>query len=58
MIPAKAPDIESEDSVFRRLFSDEKKPRKVTRAERMARVFADAPSNETEINVGDFLPSY
>ena len=52
------PDIHSEDSVFRKLFSDEKKPRKVTKAERMKRVFADAMSTEGPIKVSDFLPSY
>lgn len=54
----KSPDIHSEDSVFRKLFSDEKKPRKVTKAERMERVFADAVSMEDPISVSDFLPSY
>ena len=52
------PDIHSEDSVFRKLFSDEKKPRKVTKAERMERVFADPISTEGPIRVCDFLPSY
>jgi len=52
------PDIHSEDSVFRKLFSDEKKPRKVTKAERMERVYADAVSMEGPINISDFLPSY
>ena len=52
------PDIHSEDSVFRKLFSDEKKPRKVTKTERMERVFADAVSMEGPINISDFLPRY
>ena len=54
----KSPDIHSEDSVFRKLFSNEKKPRKVTKAERMERVFADAVSMEGPINISDFLPRY
>jgi len=58
MTPSKSPDIHSEDSVFRKLFSDEKKPRKVTKAERMERVFADPISTEGPIRVCNFLPSY
>ena len=58
MTPSKSPDIHSEDSVFRKLFSDEKKPRKVTKAERMERVFADAISTEGPIRVCNFLPRY
>ena len=58
MIPSTPLDIQSEDSVFRKLFSAETKPRKVTKAERMKRVFADAISTEAPIQVGDFLPSY
>ena len=58
MTPSASPDIHSEDSVFRKLFSDEKKPRKVTKAERMERVFADAVSMEGPIRVCNFLPSY
>ena len=52
------PDIHSEDSVFRKLFSDEKKPRKATKPERIERVFANAASTEGPISVSDFLPSY
>lgn len=58
MTLGKAADIDSEDSVFRHLFSEKKKPRKITQAERMARIFAATPSKEADINVGDFLPSY
>lgn len=58
MTPTKAPDIHDENSVFRRLFSDETKPRKVTQADRMADIFADAPTREPAIKASDFLPSY
>jgi len=58
MIPSTSPDIHSEDSVFRGLFSDVTKPKKITKAERMERVFADALSTEAPIEVHDFLPSY
>jgi len=58
MTPSASPDIHSEDSVFRRLFSEEKKPRKVTKVERMERVFATAASTEGPIKVSDFLPRY
>lgn len=58
MNPSTSHDIYSEDSVFRKLFSDEKKPRKMTKTERMARVFAEAKSTEPPIKVSDFLPNY
>ena len=58
MTPSASPDIHSEDSVFRKLFSEEKKPRKATQAERMERVFAGAMSTEGPINISDFLPRY
>lgn len=59
MTPTKAPDLHSEDSVFRKLFSEEPKPaRAPTKAERMARIFSDAHKSEPPIDVSDFLPSY
>lgn len=58
MIPSKSPDIHSEDSVFRKLFADEPKPRQLTKPERMDRVFADAKAMEDPIQVRDFLPRY
>lgn len=58
MTPKKAPDIHSEDSVFRRLFSDETKPSKMTQTDRMADIFTDAPTREPAIKASDFLPSY
>ena len=58
MTPSTPPDLHSEDSVFRKLFSDEKKPRKITKSERLERVFADAVSTEGPVNVSDFLPRY
>ena len=58
MTPTADPKIYDEDSVFNRLFSQERPPRRPTKAERMARIFADAPSNESAIKVSDFLPDY
>lgn len=53
-----SPDLHSEDSVFRKLFSNEPKPRKTTKAERMERIFAGASKDKSAINVSDFLPRY
>ena len=52
------PDLHSEDSVFRKLFGEEKKPQKATQAERTDRVFADTKAPEYSLKVSDFLPSY
>ena len=59
MNPSTVPDLHSEDSVFRKLFSEESKAvRAPTKAERMARIFGDVPADEPLIEVSDFLPSY
>lgn len=47
-----------EDSVFNQLFTKEKKPRRPTQAERMASLFADAPTSEPPFKAADFLPCY
>ena len=58
MTPPLSLDTYDENSVFNRLFADEKKPRKPTQAERMAKIFAQAPREAETINVADFLPNY
>ena len=51
------PDIYSEDSVFRKLFSETKKPKRPTQSERLAKIFSHEPSQNTSLDVADFLPS-
>jgi len=58
MTPSADPNIYDEDSVFRKLFAEDKKPRPPTKAERMARIFEDVPIREPVIKVSDFLPRY
>ena len=47
-----------ENSVFNKLFKDDKPPSPPTKAERMAAIFEDAMTTETNIQVSDFLPIY
>jgi hypothetical protein len=58
MTPPSSLDTYDENSVFNRLFANEKKPRKPTQAERMAKIFAQAPREPETISVSDFLPRY
>jgi hypothetical protein len=58
MTPPSSLDTYDENSVFNRLFAENKKPRKPTQAERMAKIFAQAPREPETIDVADFLPSY
>lgn len=50
------PDIYDENSVFKKLFADEKAPQKAPRPNRLKEIFKDAPNQEPPISVGDFLP--
>ena len=60
MTPSTSSDIHSEDSVFRKLFTEKKHERKMTQAERMDKLFASpAPAPiEQPIKVSDFLPQF
>jgi hypothetical protein len=69
MTAMKSPDIYDENSVFRKLFTEEPKFRKRTQAERMAKIFGDvgpakappalnAPIDDAPIKVSDFLPRF
>lgn len=58
MAPLSDPKILDENSVFARVLSAEKRPRKPTQGERLAAIFADAPAQKSPIKVADFLPRY
>jgi len=50
------PDIYDENSVFRRLLSETKKPNRPTQRDRLERIFSQAPSQSGPLQVRDFLP--
>lgn len=50
------PDIYDENSVFKRLFADEKAQQKASRPNRLPTIFKEAPNQEPPLSVGDFLP--
>ena len=58
MAPLSDPKILDENSVFKRVLSGEKRPRKPTQGERLAAIFAQTPAEEAPIEVADFLPRF
>jgi len=58
MTPVSDPKILDENSVFTRVLSERKTPRKPTQGERLAAIFEQAPAQEDRLDVTDFLPVY
>ena len=58
MAPLSDPKILDENSVFTRVLSEKKTPRKPSSGERLSAIFAQAPTQESPIDVSDFLPVY
>jgi len=58
MTPVSDPKILDENSVFTRMFSEQKRPRKATPSERLSAIFEQPSAEEAPIKVADFLPRY
>ena len=52
------PDINDENSVFRKLFSDEEPSQSPSKSSALETIFKDAPAQTEPLSVQDFLPQF